>query len=183
MNSRRNPYFILLAATASMGFAAGAISQSCSPPPGFVDRPLPTLASTDLLASHTEEITVNRGLTVVTNTAARTDIKDAILLARLGLAGWSVSVMDQLSKSRCLIWNRRRTFTGFDIWCGTIRVSRHGQSNMVSASFAIRRLTLRTHISCGPTHSSSRTMSFQAIWAALAVISFIGYFSTGNMRP
>jgi hypothetical protein len=78
MNLRRNPYFILLAAIASMSFAGGAISQPCSPPPGFVDRPHPVLVSADLLASHTEEITVNRALTVVANTAARTDIKDAI---------------------------------------------------------------------------------------------------------
>jgi hypothetical protein len=67
-------YFVLIAATTSVG----AMAQTCSPPQGFVNQPPPALAAPDRLAAHTEEITVNRPLAIVVNTAEKTDIKDAI---------------------------------------------------------------------------------------------------------
>lgn len=58
--------------------ASNAAAQACAPPPGFVDVPHPTFAAPELLVSHTEEITVDQRLDVVLDTAAKTDLKDAI---------------------------------------------------------------------------------------------------------
>jgi hypothetical protein len=73
----RKPLLLLIAA-GSIGFSAETMAQSCSPPAGFVDRARPAFAPEKELASHTEEITVNRPLAVVTSVAAKTKIKDAI---------------------------------------------------------------------------------------------------------
>ena len=54
------------------------LGQVCSPPMGFVDLPRPAFAPENELASHTEEITVNRPLTVVMQTAEETSLKKAI---------------------------------------------------------------------------------------------------------
>jgi hypothetical protein len=68
--------FLLLVASGSLIATAGAAGQACAPPSGFVDVPHPALAATELLVSHTEEITVDQALSVVLD--SRTDLKDAI---------------------------------------------------------------------------------------------------------
>jgi hypothetical protein len=78
MNLRHSTSYLRLAIAAAMGFALGASAQSCTIPPGFIDQPHPAFASVNQLASHTEEITENLPLQVVVDTAAKTDIKDAI---------------------------------------------------------------------------------------------------------
>lgn len=78
MNRNRVAYLILITAAVPIGLCRCLSAQSCAPPPGFVDRPHPAMVDTNELAAHTEEITVNRPLAVVLNSAAKTDIKDAI---------------------------------------------------------------------------------------------------------
>jgi hypothetical protein len=56
----------------------GAYAQTCTPPPGFVDIARPTIAPAEQLASHTEEITVDRPLAVVMSAGSKTSLKDAI---------------------------------------------------------------------------------------------------------
>jgi hypothetical protein len=73
---RRSLLFLI--AVSFTGIGSRLIAQTCVPPSGFVNRPLPVFASENQLASHTEEITVDRPLAVVTNVAAKTKIKDAI---------------------------------------------------------------------------------------------------------
>jgi len=78
MNRKRTALFLLLAAAIATSVGSGALAQSCSPPAGFIDQPHPTLASPDLLAAHTEEITVNLPLGMVMAATVKMPLKDAI---------------------------------------------------------------------------------------------------------
>jgi len=56
--------------------SAGPVySQTCAPPPGFVDTPHPVIGASDPFVSHTEEVTIERSLTIVLN-AVDKPIKD-----------------------------------------------------------------------------------------------------------
>src|SRR5207253_2060032 len=52
-------------AIALMLFATRLSAQSCAPQPGFVDTPHPVVGSPEEFVSHTEEITIDRPLSVV----------------------------------------------------------------------------------------------------------------------
>jgi hypothetical protein len=78
MRLTRELRFLLLAVIGSLGAASHAFAQGCAPSPGFVDVPHPSLAASELLVSHTEEITVDQPLSVVLDSVSRTDLKDAI---------------------------------------------------------------------------------------------------------
>jgi hypothetical protein len=89
MNFVRHVRFILLVVASSMSVAAGAYAQTCAPPPGFVDTARPTVGPAEQLASHTEEITVDRPLAVVMSAGSKTSLKDTIRKAESlpGVAG------------------------------------------------------------------------------------------------
>jgi len=55
--------FLAFAVSASVAISVSA--QTCAPPPGFVDTPHPAIAPAEQLVSHTEEITIDRPLSVV----------------------------------------------------------------------------------------------------------------------
>jgi len=78
MKLTRKLNFLLLVVFGSLCAAFSVAAQSCAPPAGFIDMPHPALAATELLVSHTEEITVDQPLAVVLDNASRTDLKDAI---------------------------------------------------------------------------------------------------------
>jgi hypothetical protein len=61
-----------------MSFAEVMPAQTCAPPPSFVDIRAPAIAPAEQLASHTEEITVDRPLAVVMSVASETSLKDTI---------------------------------------------------------------------------------------------------------
>lgn len=63
------------AAVVSILFADVVIAQTCTPPAGFVDTPHPAIAPAEQLVAHTEEITIDRPLSVVLN-AVDKPIKD-----------------------------------------------------------------------------------------------------------
>jgi hypothetical protein len=63
---------ILFMAIASISAAA------CAPPSGFVDMPHPVMADTGQLATHREEITVDRPLAAVLSAGAKTSLKETI---------------------------------------------------------------------------------------------------------
>ena len=52
---------------ALIAFASGVSAQTCVPPSGFVDTPAPAVAGVKELVSHTEEINIDRSLSVVLN--------------------------------------------------------------------------------------------------------------------
>jgi hypothetical protein len=58
-------------------FAGRLPAQSCVPPPGFVDTPAPAIAAPEQLAVHTEEVTIDRSLSVVLRALDR-PLKDTI---------------------------------------------------------------------------------------------------------
>jgi hypothetical protein len=78
MNLANNVRFILLVVTSSMSVATGTRAQTCGPPPGFVDSPRPSIAPSEQLASHTEEIAVDRPLAIVLSAGSKTSLKDTI---------------------------------------------------------------------------------------------------------
>lgn len=47
------------------GVAGAATTSACAPPPGFKDAPHPVIATPEQLVAHTEEILINRPLSVV----------------------------------------------------------------------------------------------------------------------
>src|SRR5882724_9827522 len=65
MKLTRKLNFLLLGVFGSLSAAFSVAAQSCAPPAGFIDVPHPALAATELLVSHTEEITVDQPLAVV----------------------------------------------------------------------------------------------------------------------
>jgi len=73
----RFSWFALLLA-GSTSIASGADAQTCAPPPGFSATPQPIIAPIAQLASHTEEITVDRPIAVVGAINAKTSLKTAI---------------------------------------------------------------------------------------------------------
>ena len=66
--------FLLLMSTNGVG---SVLAQTCSPPLGFVDTPHPTIAGTEELVSHTEEIIIYRPLAEVLKDLDR-PLKDTI---------------------------------------------------------------------------------------------------------
>jgi hypothetical protein len=77
MSLARNAPFILLVVGGSMSPRVGTYAQTCAPPAGFVDIPRPTVPRPGQLASHTEEITVDRRLAVVRSANSKTSLKEA----------------------------------------------------------------------------------------------------------
>lgn len=78
MIRRRNAGFLWCLLLVSLIAVRGAFAAACSPPPGFEDTPHPELASAEQLVSHTEEITVDRMIADLINSAEKKNLKDAI---------------------------------------------------------------------------------------------------------
>ncbi len=55
-----------------------AAAQTCTPPPGFIDKPHPPVAAPEQLVAHSEEITVAHPLVQVLEKNAKVSLKDAI---------------------------------------------------------------------------------------------------------
>ena len=55
-----------------------AAGSACAPPPGFVDKPVPSLAPAEQMVTHTEEISIDRPLSTVLDSVSRTSLKDTI---------------------------------------------------------------------------------------------------------
>ncbi|HEX3471470.1 MAG TPA: hypothetical protein VHT28_09820, partial [Silvibacterium sp.] len=62
---RLTPNIKLMVFLVSISVAVGLSAQTCTPPREFVDTPHPAIAPSEQLVSHTEEITIDRPLTVV----------------------------------------------------------------------------------------------------------------------
>jgi len=58
---------ISFVAAAMVAFASAVSARTCVPPSGFVDTPAPAVAAVKELVSHTEEINIDRPLSVVLN--------------------------------------------------------------------------------------------------------------------
>jgi len=58
---------ISFVAAAMVAFVSAVSAQTCVPPSGFVDTPAPAVAAVKELVSHTEEINIDRPLSVVLN--------------------------------------------------------------------------------------------------------------------
>jgi hypothetical protein len=201
MSLANNVRFILLVATSSMSVATGTRAQTCGPPPGFVDSPHPSIAPSEQLASHTEEITVDRPLAVVLSAGSKTSLKDTIhkTSSLPGVAGdyplssipfgtpgarRLVCLSDGSTvEEQVLEREEGKNSYRFRYEYGTIRVARCAPSNMVSESFATRRSMAEAHTSSGLTRLNLKTISSLATlepWAA----TFFGYaFLIVNMRP
>ena len=74
----RSSWLSLWLVASATSIACGAEAQTCAPPPGFSATPQPVIAPVAQLASHTEEITVDRPLAVVAAVNAKTSLKTAI---------------------------------------------------------------------------------------------------------
>lgn len=77
---RRNKDLAFLVLTSLTLFLASQSARGfeCSPHPGFVYIPQPTIAPAEQLVSHTEEITVDRTIADLLNSAEKKDLKDTI---------------------------------------------------------------------------------------------------------
>ena len=78
MSRSKSLAFLVLAFMAFFLAPQRASASECSPPPGFVDIPHPTIAPAEQLVSHTEEITVDRTIPDLLDSAEKKDLKDAI---------------------------------------------------------------------------------------------------------
>ena len=174
--------FLLLVVIAFLGAASDAFAQACAPSPGFVDVPHPTLAAPELLVSHTEEITVDQPLTVVLDSASRTDLKDAIHKSSSlpGVSGehplnnisFPMPGARRLAclsdgstlEEKALELERNQTSSRFPTLSGTTPPNKRDRSNTGLARFSTRSCPGDAHKSSGPTRSSSRIRSFRAIW-------------------
>lgn len=65
MSFLKRTTLLLLACILWHGAAVRMSAQTCAPPAGFVDNPHPTIASAEQLVARTEEITIDRPLSVV----------------------------------------------------------------------------------------------------------------------
>ena len=185
-----------------LGFAGNAGAQDCVPPKGFVDIQHPSIVGSDHLVSHTEQITVNHSLAECQlDTNAKTDLKNAIhkagslpgvagthLLGEIPFGTVGSHRLVCLSDGSTLEGNRfwkmstRAKPPCFAISCGITRPVRQNRLSTVSVSSTMPKSALGAHASRGPTHSSSRAMSFPVTSGLWAGISSAWFFSTGNMR-
>jgi len=78
LRKTRSVVLATITSLTAIATAASTNAQTCTPPPGFVDMPHPTVAAPEQLVAHTEEITVAHPLVQVLETNAKVSLKDAI---------------------------------------------------------------------------------------------------------